>query len=400
MAEWRIGEGWSRAELADRVAAATKLPPNVPEGEVLLDPEHGWNHVLSHAVVAREEPGPPSANGAFAHAKKLVCRFAFSDPRIVVGHWRDNAHLAGRTLLLELKSLGLRFLCPVRIGAVREESGQETTVFGYRFDTLQGHIESGREWFVLSKNHRTGEIIFRIEAGWRAGQFPGLWARAGFHLLGRRYQRAWHRLAHEHLRAAIRDWDAADRRARGHAAPHDGPADAPVQFLAQKALKPARLRVDREAEHMRRDEPWRPIAFGALAGLRSLGPPALLARERQHRERLFRSEPQVAWLARGLAVLALAEAVADKLPWTPSRLQPLSLVARGGSGALAGAAVFPRSRAAGVLLGALSALAAAFLAHRGRRFASQTLRLPDALAGSLEDLLVLSVGSRLASAMP
>jgi len=246
MAEWRIFRTWSGDELARRLAAVARLSPSVAPGTVQLTPETGWNHVLSQGVIGRETPGPPETDGAFSHARRLIERFSFSDVRIVVGHFDRGSVLRGRNFLLELKSMGLHFLCPVRVGAVREESGEERTVFGYRYDTLHGHIERGREWFLLTKDHRTGEITFRIEAGWLPGEFPNWWSRLGFHLLGKRYQRAWHRLAYEHLRAALRNWDAREQAARGHAAPHEGVALEPVQVVGTKARKPVRLPVEQE----------------------------------------------------------------------------------------------------------------------------------------------------------
>jgi len=264
MAEWRIGGGWTDDELAPRLAEAARLPASLPQDRSELTLANGWNHVRSYAVVAHEHPGAPSTTGAFAHAKTLVSRFAFSDARIVVGHYRKNAHLRGRTMLLELKSLGLRFLCPVRIAEVCSESSDSQTLFGYRFDTLLGHVERGQEWFLLRKDHASGEISFRIEAHWREGEFPGLWAWAGFALLGRRYQRAWHRLAHAHLREGVLRWQEEDRRARGFAPVHL-PALAPVQFFAQRALR--RGPVAHEAEHVSKKSRLETLATGGAGVL-------------------------------------------------------------------------------------------------------------------------------------
>jgi uncharacterized membrane protein/uncharacterized protein (UPF0548 family) len=401
MAEWRFLAGWSSAELSSRLKAAAALTPTVPL-DADLRPEKGWNRVLSSAVVAQEQPGPPEPHAAFEHARQLVCRLAFSDPRIVVGHWRPNSQLRGRTVLLELRFLGLRFLGPVRIGQVREESDEARTLFGFRFDTLEGHVERGSEWFLLIKDHRTGGISFRIEAGWQVGDFPAWWVRKGFQLVGRRYQRAWHRLAHEHLKVALRDWSAADRKARGHASAHQGLPKAPVQFFAQKAYHPTRNRVEQEAEHMRRDRWLTVAAFGLLSGARSAMPPALLAIEREHRSGLLRRarHEKALWLARGIEGLALLEAVADKLPFTPRRTHPVSVAARAASGAVVGAAISPRSRRTGALIAALAAVAGTFAAYGLRRFATERLRIPNALAGLLEDVLVAGAGSRLASALP
>ena len=396
VSEWRFLRGWTREELADRIARAAPLRPSAPDGE--LTPETGWNHVLSHGVLAQEPPGKPLANGPFQHARKLVCRFAFSDERIVVGHYRGNSHVRGRTLMLELKSMGLHFLCPARIGEVREESDDARSCYGFRMDTLEGHIERGREWFLLLKDHASGEVSFRIDASWLPGEFPNLWSEAGFHVLGRRYQRAWHRLAHEHLRAAVRTWDGDERRARGHAAEHGGAALAPIQFLAQKALRP--IRVEQEAEHMRRDSWVKVAAMGAMAGVRSAAPPAFLAGEQNHRSNGKPVGEKTALISGGLQLLALGEAIADKFPGLAARTHPVSLAARGLSGALAGAAVMPRRRGLGALVAASAAILATVGIVRLRRFATQRIGVPGALFGLAEDALLLAFGRRLASAMP
>ena len=96
-------------------------------------------------------------------------------------------------------------------------------MFGYRYDTLEGHIEMGSEWFLLTKNTESGEIGFRIEAAWLPGQFPNWWSRVGFRFLGPRYQRRWHHAAHWRLfRIAhkdISDSPGVDSLGIAHAGP-------------------------------------------------------------------------------------------------------------------------------------------------------------------------------------
>jgi uncharacterized protein (UPF0548 family) len=193
---WRFGRGWPEAELARRLAAAARLP--VTAGLAAGDARY-----QSQAVVAVERPGPPLAAGAFARARELVDGYAFSDPRIVTAHFDRQRPLAGRPMLLEIKVLGLRYLCPVIVGEVCDRTGIDESVWGFRYDTLEGHLEAGSEWFLLTKDHRSGEVGFRIEATWRPGQFPNWWSRAGFRWLVVRYQRAWHRLAYLRLRARL-----------------------------------------------------------------------------------------------------------------------------------------------------------------------------------------------------
>jgi uncharacterized protein (UPF0548 family) len=193
---WRFGRGWQEPELRRRLAALPGLP-------VTADQSAGGARYGSQAVIAFEEPGPVAPAGPFARARELVHQYEFSDPRIVTAHFDAARPLAGRHMLLEIKVLGLRYLSPVVVGEVRDLAGPRHTSWGYRYDTLVGHLESGWEWFVLYKDHDSGEVSFRIQAVWRPGQFPNWWSRLGFRWLARRYQRAWHRRAYLRLRARL-----------------------------------------------------------------------------------------------------------------------------------------------------------------------------------------------------
>lgn len=199
MTDWRFLRGWSEQELARGLEARRALDLNFDPDTP--NPIHeGWRSAAVETPIARERPGPPEPGGAFETAWRAITDYAFSDPRIVVGHFDPSEPLQGRTMLLELKALGFRFLAGTRVGATRYETGDHETVHGYRYDTLRGHVEAGWEWFLLTKSHATGEVRFRIEAEWRPGDFPNAWSRLGFHLLARHYQRRWTRRAHQRLR--------------------------------------------------------------------------------------------------------------------------------------------------------------------------------------------------------
>ena len=113
---------------------------------------------------------------------------------------------------------------------VREEVEHGTTLFGFRYDTLEGHIEQGFEWFLLTKDHATGGIHFRIEAHWRLGDFPNWWSRLGFLLIGEHYRRLWR------------------HRAPGAAPPARPPARRPRPIAAPGRAGPPRRRVARGRE--------------------------------------------------------------------------------------------------------------------------------------------------------
>lgn len=141
-------------------------------------------------------------------------------------------------------------------------------------------------------------------------------------------------------------------------------------------------------------------AVGVMAGMRSLSAPALVAHTFAHdgaraRGRLGRALSS-ATVARTLETLAVGEAVADKTPWVPDRVDPLPLAGRAVSGALAGAAMGSdrrarRSRLA--MIGAAAAVASTLVAFRVRRGAARTGTVSAVAAGLLEDALVVALGA-------
>lgn len=189
MSEWRAFRGWTAEALKARVdALGTQRNFDAAEEEMTAD--RGWHHDYSEAVIARE----PEGDACFARACTALANYQFSDPSILVAHFDPKAPLLGRRMLLEIKVLGLRYLCSALVSRVREEP----LVYGFRYDTLHGHIERGVEWFVLTKDEN-GDIRFRIEARWMQGELPNWWSRLGFWLLAGWYQRKWHRQAHQRL---------------------------------------------------------------------------------------------------------------------------------------------------------------------------------------------------------
>ena len=190
MAEWRLLTGWTSDALKARVDALAGVARNFEAEEHEMTGEAGWHHYYSEAIIARE----PGDTVRFERAQAALANYRFSDPGIVVAHFDPAGPLLTRRMLLEIKVLGLRYLCPAIVSQVRDEPG----VYGFRYDTLDGHIERGVEWFLLTRNAE-GEIRFRIEARWQHGDLPNWWSRIGFMVLSGYYQRRWHREAHRRM---------------------------------------------------------------------------------------------------------------------------------------------------------------------------------------------------------
>ena len=142
MAEWRLFGEWSSAELRSRLEALRVRTLNFHAVEEEMTGDRGWHHYYSEAVIARGD----DVDHRFARAKTALATYQFSDPAIVVAHFDPTAPLHLRRLLLEIRVWGLRYLCPAVVHRVRDE----TDVFGFRYNTLEGHFERGIEWFLLT----------------------------------------------------------------------------------------------------------------------------------------------------------------------------------------------------------------------------------------------------------
>ncbi len=203
-APWRFGSSWPSDYLRTFIAELAQRKTNYGEPPENLTEEAGWTVDGAESSLGFEPPGAPVVDGLFERAKQGILNYDFSDPRIVVGHFDPKSPLIGRNIALEIKVLGLRFLGGARVMDAREENTAAESVFGFRYDTLEGHFERGFEWFLLTKNHATGEVRFKIEAHWRVGLFPNWWSKMGFLLIGQFYRRWWRNLAPGRLKELAR----------------------------------------------------------------------------------------------------------------------------------------------------------------------------------------------------
>jgi uncharacterized membrane protein len=151
------------------------------------------------------------------------------------------------------------------------------------------------------------------------------------------------------------------------------------------------------------DAVWKALGLGGIAGLRSMAAPAILSRSfAQGRIGGLEDTPFAALGSPGvstaLQALAVAEMIADKTPFIPSRTALPVLLGRAASGALVGAALFAsggRQTMTGGVLGGVSAVAAAYATERLRLQIAERLGIPDFVVALSEDALVLFGGARL-----
>ena len=175
-------------------------------------PAGHWHIDAGSAVIGHESPGPPEPGGPWETACHLVGGYEFADGPILRAVYRNDQELLGRDMLLEGRFCGLRFYLGVRVTGVIDETrdgdaGPER-VWGWCYQTLQGHLEQGRLSYEVIKNERTGQVVFRIAGYSRPADIPGPLVRWGFRLFGRRAQERFYRNVQKRMHDLL---DAAQR---------------------------------------------------------------------------------------------------------------------------------------------------------------------------------------------
>lgn len=146
-----------------------------------------------------------------------------------------------------------------------------------------------------------------------------------------------------------------------------------------------------------------PIGIGFVSGLRSaLGPTLVSNRVAHTHPRALRNSPLNFMAdpkaATAMKVMVAGEMVADKLPWAPDRIHPVVLTGRAASGALAGATIHTargRSPITGAIMGALAAVAGAYVGYTLRMAMTRRAGAPNSVAGVIEDVASLALGNAL-----
>jgi uncharacterized membrane protein len=128
---------------------------------------------------------------------------------------------------------------------------------------------------------------------------------------------------------------------------------------------------------------------GGVAGLRSMTAPAVVSQ--------FSDAGLLHGPVTGLMtpLLALGEVIADKLPFMPNRTLPGSVIVRGVSGGVSGAAITSSRRLPafwGAVIGAAAAVGTTYGAFHLRRKIGKSLHVPDVLVAFAEDAVAVSVG--------
>lgn len=160
----------------------------------------GWKIDDYAEALPRERPGEPEPGGAWQTAVDLVERYEFADPQLIRATWNPGAALEDRSMLLEARFLGLRFLVGTRVYRVVDElrvdaDGSEVRARGWGYATLSGHFEMGTMDYEVRKRLDDGGVEFRVHVVSRRAPVRNPFIRIGFRLFGRRLQRRFARNA-------------------------------------------------------------------------------------------------------------------------------------------------------------------------------------------------------------
>jgi len=143
---------------------------------------------------------------------------------------------------------------------------------------------------------------------------------------------------------------------------------------------------------------YQAIGFGWLAGMRSVSALAISTNLASHAGLFKPKTPLIRFLKKPALqissyILAAGEMVADKLPGTPDRINPVPLTGRALMGALSGAVIYTLARRnpfTGALIAGAAAVASTYTMYYLRKEIKATTNAPDLVLGLAEDAIVIS----------
>ncbi|TDC58786.1 DUF1990 family protein [Actinomadura sp. KC345] len=170
-----------------------------PDRHDMHRPERGWHVDDYRQPLPVEPPGPPVPGGSWETARDLVRDYEYADPAIIREICRSGPPEPGRNMLLEGRFYGLRFYLGLRVGdvvdGVVEENGRQARVWGWNYQTLEGHLERGQMDQEVRKWLDTGDVEFHIHGFSQRAAIPNPVVRLGFILFGRATQVRFYRRA-------------------------------------------------------------------------------------------------------------------------------------------------------------------------------------------------------------
>ncbi|TWF95431.1 DUF1990 family protein [Saccharopolyspora dendranthemae] len=193
--------------------------------------EPAWNFDAHRRSLGSEEPGPPEPGGVWETACRLVRDYEFAVPRRIRAIYRRDSPLLGRDMLLEGAFYGLRFHMGVRVTEVLDESSPER-VWGWSYETLEGHIERGKMSYLVIKHPTSGRVEFLVSG--YSQHSPGLapLTRLGWAAFGRSTQLRFYRHCAARMDRLVTE--SLEGRAPGPAREADSVVLAPSGMVAHR----------------------------------------------------------------------------------------------------------------------------------------------------------------------
>jgi uncharacterized protein DUF1990 len=211
-------------ELADR-------KPNFSPGDLPDSADDAW-HVDDYCrELPGETSGEPVPGGTFEIARRLMTDYEFADPSMVRALYDADAPLLGRDMLLEVRFFAIHVDVGVRVSQIfdetREVDGERVKVWGWAYQTLEGHLECGQMDYQLWKWLDSGRVEYRIHAVSEhvGGRNPVI--NLGFRLVGRREQVLFARRCGERMEKLVRAELGHGEKAHPSPDVEDGLASSP-----------------------------------------------------------------------------------------------------------------------------------------------------------------------------
>ncbi len=218
----------STAKDARRLAALhgrrVNYDPDAPHPEA-----DGWRIDHYCQPLPPEPPGEPVAGGPFEIAQGLLRDYKVADPKLVRAYYDHDAPLEGRDMVLELKFLVFRTYAGCRVGRVKDErrtqDGRPARLWGWPYQTLEGHIEQGEMAWEVWKWLDTGEVQFRVHSYSRMVGASNPFTVLGVRLFGQMQRRRYLTRACDRMRRLTEEGVAQGSH---HAAAQDASGERPA----------------------------------------------------------------------------------------------------------------------------------------------------------------------------
>jgi hypothetical protein len=177
----------SERRIQAELARLHDVPLNFDPARLPSVAQDPW-HVDDYSRALRvEPPGEPVPGGPFEVATRLLRDYEFADPTRLRAHYRADAPLEGRVMLLEIRYLLVRVWIGVRIGPI--------------FDEV---LERGQMDYQVWKWVDTGEVEFRIHAVSQLARIRDPLLNVGFRLVRRREQTRFARRSAARMEELVR----------------------------------------------------------------------------------------------------------------------------------------------------------------------------------------------------